>query len=179
MSIILAFWLLLFPAPSDVENLRASAPAYLTIDAARDHLTAAQAAAVFYDLAPELLLAIAYRESRYTSLVRGPEVRGKHACGLMQPLMSTGRCPTQDLLWGYLEGAKHLRTWLATKTCRSDIRCAMLGYSGGYKLLKACAAGQVLVERTGRLRDICTIPEITFARARLIRGERNHSKPAV
>lgn len=170
MLTLLTFWLLLIgPAPRDVESLRASAPTYLSVDAARDHLTAAQAAAVWYDLEPSLLLAIAYRESRYTVSTRGPEVQGKHACGLMQPLMNTGPCPAQGILAGYLEGAKHLRTWLDTKTCRGGLRCAMLGYSGGYSLLKACAVGPVVVERNGRAFNLCMIPEITFARARRIK----------
>jgi hypothetical protein len=171
MSIILAVLSLLFPTPDRVEALRVSAPSYLTTETAREHLTAAQAAAVQHDLEPELLLAIAYRESRYTVNVTGPEVRGKHACGVMQPLMETA-CRSQTLLEGYLVGARHLRGWLDTKTCRGDLRCAMLGYAGGYSLLKGCAAGKVLVERSGRKVDLCTIPAITFARAKRIHVRR-------
>src|SRR3990172_9640153 len=120
MSIIIAFWLLLIPDAKDVEALRASAPTYLTAETAGVHRTAAQAAAVFYDLDPALLLAIAYRESRYTVTAIGPAVRGKVACGVMQSLMWKA-CGTQTLLAGYMEGAEHLRTWLDTKTCRGDL----------------------------------------------------------
>lgn len=179
MSTLLTILTLLWPSPAAVEALRASAPRDLTTETAREHLTAAQAAAVMFQLDPSLLLAIAYRESRYTGSVRGPEVQGKHACGVMQPLMGAEPCPAQDLLAGYTEGARHLRVWLDTKTCRLDIRCALLGYAGGYRLLKACAAGQVLVERAGRTVDLCTIPDVTLARARRVRGEQMPArKPA-
>lgn len=168
MSIIFTLWTLLCPSPVAVEALRASAPKYLTTDSAQAHYTASQVAAVWFDVEPDLLLAIAYRESRYTVDAVGPDVRGKRACGVMQPLMKTA-CVQQTLLEGYMIGAKHLRTWLDTKTCRGDLRCAMLGYAGGYALLKACAAGPLMVERVGRQVDLCTIPDVTFARARRIR----------
>jgi hypothetical protein len=115
------------------------------------------------------LLSIAYRESRYALDVSGPEVRGRHACGLMQPKMHTQSCPKQTVLEGYMEGAKHLREWMDTKACRGDARCALLGYSGGYSLLKGCKAGPVMVERNGRTADICEfIIESTASRARRI-----------
>lgn len=171
MSIILILLALLCPSPEAVEALRQSAPKYLTTESAQAHYTASQAAAVWYGVEPELLLAIAYRESKYTVDTVGPTVRGKVACGVMQPLMETS-CSTQTLLDGYMTGAKHLRHWLDTKTCRGVLRCAMLGYAGGYALLRACADGPVLVDRNGRQFDLCTIPAITFARAKRIQPHR-------
>jgi len=163
MSIILTVWALLFQTPDRIEALRVSAPKYLTTETAREHMTAAQVAAVQHDLEPELLLAIAYRESRYMVNAVGPEVRGKRACGVMQPLMWT-TCRSQTLLAGYMEGAAHLRGWLDSKTCRGDLRCAMLGYIGGYALLKACAQGTSMTERNGRPFDRCSVVALTFVR---------------
>lgn len=170
MSIIFTLLALLWPSDEAVENLRRSAPRDLTAETARAHMTAAQVAAVLYELEPSLLLAIAYRESRYQTGVTGPLVRGKRACGLMQPMMHDTKCQQQTVLEGYLEGASHLRRWLDTKTCRGDLRCAMLGYGGGYALLKRCADGPVMVERSGRTADLCHMPDWTFARARRIEG---------
>lgn len=172
MSIILTLLALLWPSNDRVEALRVSAPKYLTTEMAREHLTAAQVAAVQHDLEPELLLAIAYRESKYVVNAIGPEVRGKHACGVMQPLMWV-KCQPQTLLGGYMEGAEHLRHWLDTKTCRGDLKCALLGYVGGYFLIKACSPGPRIVERSGRMVDVCTIPAITLARARRIAPQRS------
>jgi len=156
---------------AESDALRQTAPTYLgSREVAAAHLAAATFAGEAFSVDPALLLAIAYRESRYTLNVQGPKVRGRHACGLMQPLMHDRSCAQQTMLAGYLEGAKHLRVWMDTKSCSGDVRCALLGYSGGYSLLKGCAAGPVVVERGGRAVDLCTlIPGSTTSRAQRIR----------
>jgi hypothetical protein len=168
MWMVLALLRALSPDPVDVEGLRASAPLELTAETAALHLSSARLAGLEFGIEPNVLLAIAYRESRYKLSLQGPEVRGKHACGLMQPGMRTGPCPQQTELDGYREGAMHLRRWADTKQCRGDLRCALLGYSGGYALLRACAAGPVEVTRGGKTKNLCRIPDFTFARARLV-----------
>jgi hypothetical protein len=156
---------------AESDALRQTAPAYLTTQAeAAQHLAASTFAGELFSVDPTLLLAIAYRESRYTLGVTGAAVRGRHACGLLQPQMHQASCDRQTILGGYLEGAEHLRVWMDTKSCHGDITCALLGYAGGYALLKGCAAGPVVVERGGKTADLCTlIPRATTSRARRIR----------
>lgn len=171
----LIIWVLTATAsPSDVAAFQRFAPQYLTTDTARDHLVSARYAGLAYDLDPDLLLSVAWFESRYTPAVVGPNVNGKHACGIMQPLMHGSTCPTQTLVAGYLEGAEHLRTWLDTKTCRGNLHCALLGYGGGYHLLKQCNEGPVMVERSGRTVDLCHIVSdvrvATMRRIQRLRG---------
>jgi len=134
-----------------------------------ENLQAARVAAVLFDVDADMLLSTAYFESRYTVDVVGPVVRGKTACGIMQPIMET-KCVPQTLLEGYLIGAKHLQNWY--RACRGNERCALLGYGGGYTLINACAEGPVMRERGGRDVDICTIPEVRLHRARWIKKER-------
>jgi hypothetical protein len=183
MLIIKAFLLALVTASGAVRQaesdaLRQTAPTYLAGEGkAALHLAGSTLAGALFSIDPELLLAIAYRESRYTLGVAGPEVRGRRACGLMQPLMHAGRCREQTVLGGYLEGANHFRAWLDTSTCRGDVRCALLGYSGGYSLLKGCAIGPVVVERNGKHADLCKlIPGSTLARAEAIRSRLKHAQ---
>jgi hypothetical protein len=175
MSILLMFFTALATASGAARQgesaaLRQTAPTYLTTDAmAAQHLAASTLAGELISVDPTLLLAIAWRESRYTLGVTGPPVRGKRACGLMQPMMHSETCREQTVLEGYLEGASHLRTWLDTKTCRGDLRCALLGYAGGYALINGCAAGPVVVERNGKRADFCKfIPESITAHAKRI-----------
>ncbi len=170
MSILFTLLTLLFPTPEDVEGLRRTAPSYLTTETARDHLVAARVAGAVYSVDPDLMLSIAWFESRYTVNVVGPEVRGKHACGVMQPIMETGCPKNPTLLGGYFEGAAHLRTWL--NAAHGDMRTAMLGYAGGYALIKACADGPLMVERGGRQVDLCTVVDARLYRMRWIQRAR-------
>ena len=173
MSIIVAVLSYFLTSPSDAEALRKTAPSYLTAETAREHLAAARFAAAVHDVDPDLLLSIAWFESRYTINVVGPEVRGKHACGVLQPIMEKG-CPSNPtLLGGYLEGAGHLRTWLDAS--RGDLRTAMLGYAGGYALIKACSEGKLLVERGGRQVDLCTVVDARLYRMRWIQRARTRT----
>jgi hypothetical protein len=174
MSTLIAFLLTLCGASRQAEAnaLRQTAPTYLESDlVAAAHLAGSTYAGDAFSVDPAVLLAIAYRESRYTLGVVGREVRGRRACGLMQPMMHDDTCRKQTVVEGYLEGASHLRTWLDTKTCRGDLHCALLGYGGGYALIRGCAAGPVVVERNGKRADLCKfIPGSVTARAAWIRN---------
>jgi hypothetical protein len=169
MSIIAAVLVLLFSSSDDADALRRTAPDDLTSVAAAEHLAAARFAAEVYGIDADMLLSTAYYESRYTSGVVGPVVSGKTACGVMQPTMEA-KCGTQTVLSDYLDGAKHLKDWY--QACRGNERCALLGYGGGYVLIKGCAEGPVMRTRGGRDVDLCTIPDIRLFRARWIKKER-------
>lgn len=172
MSTVIAFILTLCGTrQAEANALRHTAPAYLESDlVAAGHLAGSTFAGDAFSVDPAVLLALAYRESRYTLGVVGREVAGRHACGLLQPEMHGEGCREQTVLGGYLEGANHLRTWLDTKTCRGDLRCALLGYGGGYALIRGCAVGPVVVERNGKRADFCTyIPNSIINRAAWIR----------
>jgi hypothetical protein len=153
------------------DALRQTAPSDLgSREVAALHLAAATFAGERFSVDPELLLAIAYRESRYQVDVVGPPVNGQRACGLMQSMPRSETCQKQSVLEGYLEGASHLRTWLDTKTCRGDLRCALLGYAGGYALITKCKAGPVVIQRNKKRANLCTfVPRSTEARASMIR----------
>jgi len=173
MSIIVVIITALLAPQSDAEALRTTAPSYLTVETARDHLFAARIAGGIYDVDPDLLLAIAWFESRYTVNVVGPEVRGKHACGVLQPTMERA-CDTAPTLFnGYLEGAAHVREWV--RAARGNMATAMLGYAGGYALINACAEGEVLVERGGRQVDLCTVVGARLQRMRRIQHARTRA----
>jgi hypothetical protein len=166
MSTIITVLTWLLTSSPDVEALRKTAPNYLTTETARDHLVAARLAAEAYNLDADMLLSTAFFESRYTLNVVGPPVRGKHACGVMQPTMET-KCVSETLLEGYFNGAKHYRTWY--QACGNDTRCAILGYGGGYALINRCKEGPLNVERAGQTVDLCTLPDIRLGRARWIK----------
>lgn len=170
MSALITLLTFLLTTPQDVEALRKTAPTYLTTDSAREHLFAARVAAATHNVDADLLLSIAWFESRYTVDAVGPVVRGKRACGVLQPIMESGCQKKQTLLEGYLVGAEHLRTWIDAS--RGNMRTAMLGYAGGYALIKACAEGEVLVERGGRRVDLCTVVDARMNRMRWIQRAR-------
>jgi hypothetical protein len=143
--------------------------ANLSPRAAAENLAAARIAASVYKLDADLLLAIAWRESRYQSDTIGPVVRGKRACGVMQPIMER-TCEPPGLLDGYLAGAAHLRAW--RKATRTELD-ALVGYAGGYAMIERCKLGPIERERAGRMVDLCSAPELR--RADWIRLERKRS----
>ncbi len=170
MSIIFVIINALLAPQSDAEALRSTAPSYLTVESAEAHLFAARIAGGIYDVEPDLLLAIAWHESRYTVKTVGPLVRGKRACGVLQPIMERACDPNPTLLGGYIEGAGHVREWV--RAAKGNIDIAMLGYAGGYALINACAAGEVLVERGGRQVDLCIVVGARLQRMRRIQRAR-------
>ncbi len=159
MSLVALVLSLLLPA-ADVEHLRATAPTYLTEESARENLADAVVAGVVERVSPAMLLSIAWHESRYWAAAITPEVGGLDSCGVMTP-EPLARCSAESwtLIGGYLEGARHLRTWL--DACRGDERCALLGYAGGYRLIDLC-----------RRRDVraCHTPDVFRRRASWISG---------
>jgi len=139
MTILFAILLALVgePTASEAEALRHTAPEYLTLEAAGAHLRAARAAGLAHRVPAELLLSIAWHESRYTPRTQTPEPGGRVSCGVLTP-MPQRRCSRADLtmLGGYDAGAAHLRVWL--DVCGGSTRCALLSYAGGGVLARAC-----------------------------------------
>jgi hypothetical protein len=165
---------LLFPTSSDIEALRKSAPYYLTYETAEIHLRSARVAAFRHNLEADLLLSIAHHESRYSTNTVTSEPRGKESCGVMTPVpLPRGSCDSEvTAAEGYEVGAAHLRGWM--DVCRDRARCALLGYAGGYALIRACSRGKVL-RHQDHGDDLCDVPDAFFARARYIQRLRANS----
>lgn len=159
----------LFVSQADVDALQRTAPSYLTEATAREQLVAARVASVVHHVDVDLLLSIAWHESRYTASARTIEPGHKTSCGVMTPVPKTV-CTNPTLLDGYLEGAAHYRNWL--DTMRGDERLALLGYAGGFKMIRACARGPVLETRNGRDVNLCSVAAVFQYRARMIRRAR-------
>lgn len=162
----IAVW---FTSASDAEALRATAPSYLDTGSARMHLAAARAAGEAYGVDADVLLAIAWRESRYQVDAITRERSGKLSCGLMMVTMPVGEpCPDATVIGGYLAGAAHLREWLRMT---GSLHAALLGYAGGFTMIKACENGGELPRvRAGHEVDLCKTPELS--RAAWIRATR-------
>lgn len=169
LTIIIA-WLLSVPSASDVEALRRYAPQDLTLETAQDHLFNARIAARIYRVDADLVLAIAYHESHFTITVT-QEHDGLTSCGVMtpEPLVD---CKSSTLLDGYMAGAAHLKMWITS--ARGNMRTALLGYAGGYRMINACAAGPVLRHRGGRDVDICGVSDWFLSNASYIKKLRTN-----
>ncbi len=162
--------LALFVTTTDADALVRTAPAYLTRDEAREHIAAARYAGAVYHVEASLLLSIAHHESRYQVHARTGEPRGLTSCGVMTP-EPQHECHTTTLLDGYLAGARHLRGWFdVTRTARD----ALLGYAGGFALIRACQVGPFT---NARGLDVCTIPQTFQSRARWLTAARGASIP--
>ena len=136
---------------------------HLTVEVAAQHVAAARFAAVLTDIDPDLLLAIAHFESRYRPTVVGPLVRGKRACGVLQHVPIKAKCPAPSILRDYVNGARHLAEWVHAQ--RGDIKRALTGYAGGYRLLEKCDSGEAL--------RACTITSYHLARMKRIKRARD------
>jgi soluble lytic murein transglycosylase-like protein len=135
MEQIIAAIFALFTSLADVPSAQAlmstAKDSRLTIETAVQHIAAARFAGTLTDVDPDLILAIAYHESRFTPGVEGPLLyNGKRACGVMQHVPVKGPCPKRSLLADYLAGAKHLAGWIRAE--RGDLKLALAGYAGGY-----------------------------------------------
>lgn len=137
----------------------------LDVGSAMDHAEAARAAAEALgrpEVTPELLLGMAYVESGYRpvratyvardgsrragwrSRRRPPGSRPTYYCGPLQVRGETwGRCLRRmdDLSGSYAAAAEELASWLDDPRCRrrsvdQRTRCALLGYGGGYPLIR-------------------------------------------
>jgi hypothetical protein len=163
--IALLISILLPTSDHDATALVRTAPAYLTVEIAREHVTVARAAAAVYDVDADLLLSIAHHESRYQHAAVSSEAGDRVSCGVMTP-EPVATCPkVMTILGGYLEGARHLRGWLTA--CGENERCALFGYAGGYRLLAMCREGG----------PRCYAPAVFLARARWIARERRLRSP--
>lgn len=172
LALRLAIALGLGPSSADVEALRRTAPEPISEEVAAQHLLAARIASTIYGVDSDLTLSIAAHESRYDADAVTPEIGGKVSCGAMTPV-PMAKCSDRGILAGYLRGAEHLAGWM--RAAHGDVHAALLGYAGGYTLLRACAAGPVLRDRRGGQVDLCGTPDVFLWRARWIRRERVHA----
>ena len=134
LAALFAFFTSLADVPAAEALMSTAKDTRLTVGTATLHVAAARFAGVLTSIDPDLLLAIAHHESRFEPTVVGPLVRGKRACGVMQQIPIRGRCPAPSILRDYVEGAKHLAGWLRAQ--RGNMDRALVGYAGGYRLLK-------------------------------------------
>jgi hypothetical protein len=154
MQILVAFFSL-FVSTSEAEVLMRLPDTQLTIDTAKQHIAAAQIAGAAAGIDPDLILVISYHESRFELDVVGPTLgNNKRACGVMQHV-PIARCPEPSMLRDYVDGAQHLATWI--KAQRGDVSRGLIGYAGGYALLKKCDIGEAP--------KACSIARIHLARA--------------
>jgi hypothetical protein len=120
-------------------------------------------AAAAYGVDADMVLAISYHESRFTTNVVSKEPGGLVSCGVMTPY-PTKKCMSKPLLAQYLDGARHWAVdWRRAGDVRSD-REALLGYAGGYWLIRGCRKGPVLRHGTHG-DDFCRTPDV-FAHIR-------------
>jgi len=144
--------------PDDLEKaLMATAPNYMTPEKARIHVSAAIAAET-PEVPADLLLSMAYSESRYNPLTvsrvsRGkrktgipkwktpPEwVSGPYFCGVTQVAAkhSWKRClEFRDINLAYRTAVHEISEW--QKSCRKNkeiMKCTLWGYGGGYPAIK-------------------------------------------
>ena len=134
--------------------LQKQASYYLDMDSARSHVIAAKMASTD-EISAELLLGLAYVESRYlplaTSRVEGEarktgipswksppsDMHGPYFCGVTQAdaRFSWGRClELRDIQEAYRTTARELTIWRNHPLCRASdnrMQCALWGYGGG------------------------------------------------
>lgn len=156
---------------ADAEALNRFAPTYVTVEAARAHVWSARVAAAVYEVDPDMVLAISYHESRFTDNVVAAEPGNRVSCGAMTPY-PTATCTSKSLLAQYFDGTRHWAVdWRRAGDVRNE-REALLGYAGGYFLIRRCRQGPVLRNKT-RGDDLCKTPEVFGGiRARIIRARK-------
>ena len=173
LRIVIAF--LSPPSAADAKALHRFAPTYVTVDAARDHLWAARMAAASFDVDADMVLAISYHESRFTDGAVGRESSGRVSCGVMTPY-PTKTCVETSLLAQYLDGTRH---WAVDWRRAGDVRDTsevLLGYAGGYSLIRRCRNGAVLRHKTHG-DDLCATPGVFRGiRARIVRERSKQPK---
>jgi len=169
MVILIRIVLAIFTPTSDAdaEALHRFAPSYVTVNAAREHVWAARVAAAAYSVDADMTIAIAYHESRFTTNVVSKEAGQRVSCGVMTPY-PTKTCTPKSLLAQYLDGTRHWALdWRRAGDVRSD-REALLGYAGGYLMIRRCRQGPVLRHKTHG-DDLCKTPEaFGWIRAQII-----------
>lgn len=113
--------------PSQESDRLADLPdTHLTREAAVEHLWSARAAALLTGESAEILLSVAWHETRFTPDYVQPEPGNRVSCGVLTP-EPIARCPgPTPLVDQYLDGARHLATWRRILGDR-----ALEGYAGG------------------------------------------------
>lgn len=131
---------------------------------AAKHVEWARAAVQGTEIEPERVLGMAFRESswnpfsvsrleclvfcvRVTGILkeRWPTSRGPYFCGVMQTHAASWKACQREAATtpaNYRKGALHLQEWLDTAPCsarsgEARMTCALLGYGGGLKLIRA------------------------------------------
>lgn len=143
---------------TDAQALHRFSPGEITVARAYDHVWAARVAAAAYNVDADMVLAISWHESRFTDNVVAPEPGGRVSCGAMTPY-PTSKCVSKSLLEQYLDGTRH---WAIDWGQAGDVRNArevLLGYAGGYALIRACRQGPHLRYGTSG-DDLCKTPEV-------------------
>lgn len=138
---LLTWFALIFVPIHDADAVRQTAPTYLTVESAREHIAAATIAGVATGIDPDVLLSIAWHESRYDYTVKTREPGSRctlqsghlcYSCGVMTPepwpLGDECSRAMSSAVEGYLAGAQHLRGWM--QACRGSLGCALRGYGG-------------------------------------------------
>lgn len=136
MTSIILWLLCCFWQPTETITLPTLPDVHLSSQEAQQHAVAARVAAYVWDQDPDVLLALAWHESRFTSNQHTPEAGGRESCGVATPEPLTA-CSDESLIEQYLDTAQHLAAWQAATGKR-----ALIGYAGGYILLHACADGR-------------------------------------
>lgn len=176
MQILIRIALAIFTPTSDADAaaLHRFAPSYVAVDAAREHVWAARVAAAAYDVDADMVLAISYHESRFTDNVVSTEPGGRVSCGAMTPY-PTKTCVAKPLLAQYLDGARHWAIdWRRAGDVRSD-REALLGYAGGYYLIRGCRQGPMLRYKTSG-DDLCKTADVFAGIRSQIRAARRPAR---
>lgn len=154
----------------DAEALHRFAPNEVTVEAAHDHVWAARVAAAAYGVDADMTIAIAFHESRFTNNVVAKEPGARVSCGVMTPY-PTKTCFSKSLLAQYLDGTRHWGIdWQRAGDVRNE-REALLGYAGGYFLIRGCRRGPVLRHKTSG-DDFCRTPDVFAAIRARIRAAR-------
>jgi hypothetical protein len=175
MQILLQILLAIITPTSntEAEGLHRFAPNDVTVNAARSHVWAARVAAAIYRVDADMILAISFHESHFKSGWVTPEAGNQVSCGVMTPY-PTQSCVRKTLLEQYLDGTAH---WAVDWRRAGDVRNeheVLLGYAGGYALIRPCRQGPVLRYKTHG-DDLCLTPEVFGAIRARIRAARQTS----
>lgn len=176
MQILLRIMIAIFSPTSDAdaEALHRFSPGEVTVTQAYGHVWAARVAAAVYNVDADMVLAISWHESRFTDNLVSPESGGRVSCGAMTPYPMK-RCGSKALLAQYLDGTRH---WAVDWGKAGDVRNAremLLGYVGGYALIRICRRGPYLRYRT-KGDDLCKTPEVFASiRAQIRKARRRDS----
>jgi hypothetical protein len=160
MQIFLRIMLAIFTPTSDAdaEGLHRFAPNEVTVNRAYAHVWAARVAATTYGVDGDMVLAIGYHESHFEDGAVTAEKGGLVSCGAMTPY-PTSACPRKSLLAQYLDGTRHwVIDWRRAGNVHNEHE-VLLGYAGGYHLIRGCRLGPVLRHVTWG-DDLCRTPEV-------------------